>query len=65
MQNTFLSHRDAGRVGEVDESSHHLRAHIPQRDLGSAALLEASGEHGSEEGTAGGQHHSVNLKTHK
>lgn len=65
MQHTFLSHRDAGRVGKVDESSHHLGAHVAQGDLRSTALLEASGEHGSEEGTAGGQHHFVNLKTHK
>lgn len=53
MQHTLLPHGDPGRVGEVDQSSHHLGADVTQSDLGGAALLEAPGEHGSEVSTAG------------
>lgn len=64
VQHALLSHGDAGRVGEVDQSSHHLGAHVAQGDLGGAALFEAPREHGSEVRTARGQDHFVHLNPH-
>lgn len=63
VQHALLSHRNAGRVGKIYESFHHLGADITQRDLWGATLFEAAGEHGSEVGAAGGQNHLVHLDT--
>lgn len=63
MQDTLLPHGDAGGVGEVYQSLHHLRGDVTQRHLWGAALSEAAGEHGSEVGAARGQHHFVHLDT--
>lgn len=65
VQDTLLPHGDAGGVGEVYQSLHHLRADVTQRHLRGAALSEAAGEHGSEVGAARGQHHFVHLDTRR
>lgn len=61
MQHTLLPHRYAGGVGKVNEPSHHLGANISKGDLCGMALSEVAGEHGSEVGATGGQHHLVHL----
>lgn len=61
VQHTLLSHCNAGGVGKIYESFHHLGADIAQCDLWGATLFEAAGEHGSEVGAAGGQNHLVHL----